>query len=67
MNVSISAHEDGARPRPRPALDRPEFSVPWVQLGLLVTLTFVASLLATLAPAQQASHIRPAVALRLAD
>lgn len=44
-----------------------EFSIPWSQLILIVTLTFGASLLATLAPAQQASRIRPAVALRLSD
>ncbi|MDP9404364.1 MAG: ABC transporter permease [Actinomycetota bacterium] len=44
-----------------------EFTIPWLQLGLLVLLAFGASLLATLAPAQQASRIRPAVALRLAD
>jgi len=44
-----------------------EFTVPWFQLLLLVVLTFGASLLATLAPAQQASRIRPAVALRLTD
>lgn len=43
------------------------FGVPWVQLGLLVSGTFLASLLATAAPAQQASKIKPAVALRLAD
>ena len=43
------------------------FSVPPVQLTLLTVGTFVASLLATAAPAQQASRIRPAVALRLTD
>jgi len=43
------------------------FGVPWIQLGVLVFGTFFASLLATAAPAQQASKIRPAVALRLAD
>ncbi len=43
------------------------FNVPWVQLGLLVIGTFLASLLATATPAQQASKIKPAVALRLAD
>lgn len=43
------------------------FSIPWLQLGVLVVGTFVASLLATATPAQQASRIRPAVALRLAD
>lgn len=44
-----------------------EFSVPWLQLALLVALTAGASVLATMAPAHQASRIRPAVALRLAD
>ncbi|MDP8991701.1 MAG: ABC transporter permease [Actinomycetota bacterium] len=44
-----------------------DFSVPWGQLGLLVAGTFLASMLATATPAQQASRIRPAVALRLAD
>lgn len=43
------------------------FAVPWLEVILLVTVTFVVSLLATAAPAQQASRIRPAVALRLAD
>ena len=43
------------------------FTVPWLQLALLVLGTFVASLLATIAPAQQASRIRPAVALRITD
>lgn len=43
------------------------FSVPWLQLLVLVVLTALASLLATIAPAQQASRIRPAVALRMAD
>jgi ABC-type lipoprotein release transport system permease subunit len=41
--------------------------VPWGEVALLVAVTFVVSLLATAAPAQQASRIRPAVALRLAD
>lgn len=44
-----------------------EFSIPWLSLALLVSLTFVASLVATIAPAQQASRIKPAVALRIAD
>ncbi|HEV2811095.1 MAG TPA: FtsX-like permease family protein [Acidimicrobiales bacterium] len=43
------------------------FSVPWAPLFLLVGATLAASVLATAAPAQQASRIRPAVALRLAD
>ena len=44
-----------------------EFSVPWLSLALLVVLTLAASLLATITPAQQASRIKPAVALRIAD
>lgn len=43
------------------------FSVPYLQLTILVLGTFLASLVATLAPAQQASRIKPAVALRIAD
>ena len=43
------------------------FRVPWAQLALLVAGTFVASMVATATPAQQASRIRPAVALRIAD
>lgn len=43
------------------------FSVPPFQLTVLVLGTFAASLLATATPAQQASRIRPAVALRLTD
>ena len=43
------------------------FSVPWAQLLVLVAGTFAASLVATAVPAQQASRIRPAVALRIAD
>jgi putative ABC transport system permease protein len=41
--------------------------VPWLEVGGLVLATFVASILATAAPARQAARIRPAVALRLAD
>ena len=47
--------------------DSLRFSVPWVELLVLLAVTFVASLLATAAPALQASRIRPAVALRTAD
>jgi putative ABC transport system permease protein len=43
------------------------FRIPWVQLLILIVGTFLASLIATAAPAQQASKIRPAVALRIAD
>lgn len=41
--------------------------VPWIELTLLITVTFIASLLATAAPAQAASRIKPAVALRTTD
>ena len=44
-----------------------KFTVPWTQLALITGITLVASLLATAAPAQQASRIKPAVALRLTD
>jgi putative ABC transport system permease protein len=43
------------------------FSVPWLELLVLVAATFAASLLATAAPALQAARIRPAVALRVSD
>ena len=43
------------------------FAVPWLEVAVLVAVTLVMSLLATAAPAQQASRIKPAVALRLAD
>lgn len=43
------------------------FAVPWLQLAILIVATFVASMLATATPAQQASRIRPAVALRMTD
>ena len=43
------------------------FEVPWLGLGTLLFATLGASLVATFAPAQQASKIKPAVALRIAD
>jgi putative ABC transport system permease protein len=43
------------------------FAVPWGEVAVLVVVTFVVSLLATDATAQQASRIKPEVALRLAD
>jgi putative ABC transport system permease protein len=43
------------------------FSVPYVQLGVLLAATIGASLLATVWPAVSASRIRPAVALRTTD
>jgi putative ABC transport system permease protein len=43
------------------------FAIPWVPVIVLIVVTYIASLIATAAPAIQASHIRPAVALRIAD
>jgi putative ABC transport system permease protein len=43
------------------------FVVPYTQLAVLLALTVLASLLATLAPAVSATRIRPAVALRITD
>ena len=44
-----------------------EFSIPFGQLAVLIALAFIATLAATASPAQQASKIQPAVALRIAD
>jgi putative ABC transport system permease protein len=43
------------------------FSVPILELAVLLAATIGASLLATLGPARAAARIRPAVALRLTD
>jgi putative ABC transport system permease protein len=43
------------------------FPIPWLTIAVLVAAAAIASLLATFWPARQASHIRPAVALRIAD
>jgi putative ABC transport system permease protein len=43
------------------------FPIAWAQVGLIVGVTFVASMLATLAPANRAARIRPALALRISD
>ncbi len=40
------------------------FSVPWMQLGVILTLTYGFSLLTTFLPARQASRVYPAEALR---
>ncbi len=40
------------------------FAVPWIQIVVIVSLTYVLSLLATFLPARQASRIYPAEALR---
>ncbi|HAL49636.1 MAG: FtsX-like permease family protein [SAR202 cluster bacterium] len=41
-----------------------KFDLPWVQLGVIVLIAYVFSLLTTYLPAQQASRIYPAQALR---
>jgi putative ABC transport system permease protein len=43
------------------------FEVPWTQLAILCGAALVASIIATAWPAQQASRIAPAVALRVAE
>jgi len=43
------------------------FVVPWAALAVLAAASLTASLLAVYAPAAQASRIKPAVALRIAD
>jgi putative ABC transport system permease protein len=43
------------------------FEIPWREVGILMAVALVASLLATAWPARQASQIPPAVALRIAD
>jgi putative ABC transport system permease protein len=43
------------------------FTVPWAVIAALAAATLLASLLAVVAPATQASRIKPAVALRIAD
>lgn len=44
-----------------------DFTIPWPDITLLLATAALASLLATAWPAQQASKIAPAVALRIAD
>ena len=43
------------------------FEIPWTNIGLLTGAALLASLIATAWPAQQASRIAPAVALRTAE
>ena len=40
------------------------FSIPWIQIGVILAVTYAASLLATYLPARHASRIYPAEALR---
>jgi putative ABC transport system permease protein len=43
------------------------FSIPWLAIVVLVVLATVASVLATMWPARQASRVKPAVALRMGE
>ena len=45
-------------------IDTIRFSIPWIQIGVILALTYLASLLATFLPARQASRVYPAEALR---
>jgi putative ABC transport system permease protein len=44
-----------------------DFTIPWGQLAILMSVSLIAALIATAWPAQQASQIPPAVALRIAE
>ena len=45
-------------------LETLRFSIPWIQIGVILAVTYAASLLATYLPARHASRIYPAEALR---
>jgi len=60
----ILAYNAVADIRSDEGLDTIRFSVPWVQVGIILGLTYVFSLLATYLPARQASKTYPAEALR---
>jgi putative ABC transport system permease protein len=47
--------------------ERLAYEVPWLTLAVVLSVALIASILATAAPANQASRIKPAVALRIAD
>ncbi|MEY2469980.1 MAG: putative transport system permease protein [Actinomycetota bacterium] len=44
-----------------------EFEIPWLPISVVLAVALVASLFASAVPAGQASRIKPAVALRIAD
>ena len=45
-------------------IDTIRFGIPWMQIGIILIVTYLASLLATFLPARQASRTYPAEALR---
>ena len=49
---------------PTPSFGGFGFSIPWIQIGVILAVTYAASLLATFLPARQASRVYPAEALR---
>jgi putative ABC transport system permease protein len=48
------------------SLDTP-FPIAWREISITISATLIASLLVTLGPARRAAHIRPAIAVRVAD
>ena len=50
--------------RQEEGIDTIRFTIPWVQIGLILVVTYLFSLAATFLPARQASRIYPAEALR---
>ena len=45
-------------------LDTIQYTIPWIQMIIILGVTYVFSLLATYVPARQASKVYPAEALR---
>ena len=45
-------------------IDTIRYSIPWLQVAVIIALTYLFSLVATFLPARQASRIYPAEALR---
>ena len=50
--------------REEQAIDTIRFAIPWAQMAVILSLTYLFSLLATYVPARQASKVYPAEALR---
>ena len=61
MVLSYNAVTDISREQ---GIDTIRFSVPWLQIGFILAVTYLFSLLTTFLPARQASRIYPAEALR---
>lgn len=50
--------------RERENIETLRFSIPWVQVVIIIAIAYLFSLATTFLPARQASRIRPAEALR---